>query len=182
MHDHSLQRLCNRPDILVTEHDLCTLEHVCSPYFRLLTLKALLVWLQNQAQFTMFIEIKPMIRRRWNDRTIAACLAAAIPPSLRHQIILISQSGPMIDACQARLDCRTGWVAEGDQRPELPVDYVFMPEQHTEAMAAYQAEGTRVGLYTVNAADQACHLLSLGADLIETNHYVRMLQCMKNYG
>jgi len=182
IHDDRLQRLCNRPDMLVHENDLSTLEHVCSHHFPLLTLTVLLAWLQTQAQFTMFIEIKPAIRNRLSDRKIAEYLADVIPTALRHQIVLISQSGQIIDACKSHLECRTGWVAEGDQRPALPVDYVFMPQQDIAAMAAWQADGVLVGLYTVNTADQACHLLSLGADLIETNHFVSMAQSMKDCG
>jgi glycerophosphoryl diester phosphodiesterase len=176
LHDNRLRRLCSRPDVKADEVDLAELRLACSHCFELLTLEMLAQWLQSQPQLTMFVEIKPMIRRRLSDQGIAERLADSIPESLFGKIVLISQSGAIVDACKARFDCRTGWVGEGRQRPETPVDYIFMPHQKAVSIAAWHARGARVVLYTVNQADRALQLLSMGADLIETDHYARMAQ------
>jgi len=56
--------------------------------------------------------------------------------------------------------------------------YVFMPWQRTDEMGRWQAQGARVGLYTINDAVHAVALRQAGADLVETNYFSRMYQAI----
>ncbi|MDX8405478.1 MAG: glycerophosphodiester phosphodiesterase family protein [Mariprofundus sp.] len=179
IHDNNLTRLCDRPYTAVSASELSLLQQACSDHFTLSTLNELLLWLPQQPQLTMFIEIKPDIRARLNEAAIADLLASHIP--IREQVVLISESGHILDACKARFACRTGWVAEGNERPESPLDYVFMPFSEADTIAVWHARGVQVGLYTINDATLATAMLITGADLIETDHYSRMLAEM-NHG
>jgi len=171
IHDNRLKRLCNRPDVKVTNTDLADLQQICSDSFKLCELSELLRWLQKVPQLTLFIEIKPPIRRRLTARAIARRLAGQIPTPLLQQIVLISQNADIIDACSTHIGCRTGWVAESTRQPSTAFDYIFMPSQQSDTISSWQARGIKVGLYTVNDLSQARALLAAGADLIESDQF-----------
>jgi len=174
LHDNWLKRLCARPDVKVMQTDLVALQTICQPHFDLLTLAELLRWLQQQPQLTMFIEIKPAMRRRLSAAGIIKLLAACIPAAQFEQLVVISQSAEIIDVCKARLPCRTGWVAESARQPESAIDYLFMPYSRTAGIAAWHEKDVKVGLYTVNNPDLATELMAQHADLVETDHFTRM--------
>jgi len=174
LHDNWLKRLCNRPDIKVMQTDLATLRIICSTDFELLTLAELLQWLQGQPQLTMFIEIKPPIRHRLSPAGISGRLAEIIPASQLEQLVLISQTADIVDACKTDLGCCTGWVAESRSQPVSAIDYLFMPYSKIDSIPAWQARGIKVGLYTVNDTDLASELMAQNADLIETDHFSQM--------
>ena len=174
IHDNWLKRLCGRADITVMQTDLVDLISVCAPHFELLTLAGLLQWLQGQPQLTMFIEIKPAMRRRLSAVGIIKLLAASIPTAQFEQLVLISQSAEIIDACKKRLPCRTGWVAESARQPESAIDYLFMPSKRSSEIAAWHEKSVKVGLYTVNSPDLATELMGQHADLVETDNFTRM--------
>lgn len=174
IHDDSLKRLCDLA-LHVSLLDLIDLEELCYPYCKLLPLSKLLAWLERNPQLTLFIEVKPDIRARLDDSEIAALLTKQLPGTLLPRIVLISESGKILDACRAQLNCRTGWVAEGDDRAESRLDYVFMPYSEATSIEAWHGKGVKVGLYTVNDAELAHEMIQLGADLIETDLYSKML-------
>ncbi|NWF36374.1 glycerophosphodiester phosphodiesterase family protein [Mariprofundus sp. KV] len=171
IHDNRLERLCNRPDVKVVQTELADLQQICSDHFKLCDLSELLSWLQKVPQLTLFIEIKPPIRRRLTARAIARRLADQIPAPLLQQVVLISQNADIIDACNNHIGCRTGWVAESPRQPSTAFDYIFMSSQQSNTISSWQARGIRVGLYTVNDLSQARALLAAGADLIETDQF-----------
>lgn len=177
LHDNWLKRLCHNPAAKTIQLNLVDLREICTPNFELLTLERLLAWLDLQPEMTMFIEIKATVRRRTTDRSIARHLAAHIPEALLERIVLISKSGDILDACRgifgARL--RIGWVAEGESQPASRIDYIFMPYRDMEMFDRRLGTGVKIGLYTVNDAALAMQLRTLGADLIETDHFGRML-------
>jgi len=174
IHDNCLARLCNKADLRISGHALTDLQQACSNHFTLATLDELLLWLASQPQLTMFIEIKPEVCTRLNVAAIAELLAGQIPCHIRKQLVLISESGHILDACKARFDCRTGWVAEGNQQPTSVIDYIFMPHSRSAEIAKWHERGVKVGLYTINDAIIATDMLAAGADLIETDQYSRM--------
>jgi len=174
IHDDFLKRLCDLA-LHVSLLDLIDLKELCYPYFKLLRLSKLIAWLERTPQLSLFIEVKPDIRTRLNDNEIADVLTKCLPETLLSRIILISEAGNILDVCHARLDCRIGWVAEGNDRPDSRLDYVFMPYTEVASIKTWHERGIKVGLYTLNDAKLAHEMRSLGADLIETNHYSRML-------
>jgi len=160
----------------VPDTDADELIRMCSPHFRLSSLQELLAWLSDAPHVTLFIEIKPPVRRRLTDRSIARRIGAIIPAELLARVVIISQSARLVDACAAQLACPVGWVAEGPRAPQGSIQYVFMPWQRAHEIGFWQAQGVRVGLYTVNDADAAMELRNRGADLVECNEFSRMLQ------
>ncbi len=174
IHDDSLKRLCDLA-LHVSLLDLIDLEELCYPYFTLLTLQKLLIWLKEKPQLTLFIEIKPDIRKRLDDNDIAARLATLIPEAVLSRIILISESGSIIDACRDCLSCPVGWVAEGNEQAALPLDYVFMPRSEAAMIGQWHSRGVKVGLYTINSEKMARQLMGTGADMIETDHFSKMV-------
>jgi len=174
LHDNWLKRLCKRPDIKVIQTDLAELQALCRPHFELLTLAELLLWLQEQPQLTMFIEIKPLIRRRLSCSAIIKLLAGCIPAAQFEQLVLISQSAEIIDACKKALHCHTGWVAESARQPESDIDYLFMPYSRSAEIEAWHERGVKVGLYTTNIPALATELMAQRADLVETDNFTRM--------
>ncbi|EAU54846.1 glycerophosphodiester phosphodiesterase [Mariprofundus ferrooxydans] len=174
LHDNTLGRLCDREDLCVGDTDLSALTVACSPRFELLTLKALLQWLRKQPQLTLFVEVKPDILHRLSPTVVADLLAEALPADQLQQLVVISESGPIIDACKTQLGCRTGWVSETAHQPESVIDYVFMPYSRTAEIEAWHARGVKVGLYTINSPDLASALLAQHADLVETDHFTHM--------
>lgn len=176
IHDNRLKRLCNRPDVKVMQTNLADLHQICSDHFQLCELSDLLSWLKGVPQLTLFIEIKPPIRRRLTARAIAKLLATQIPAPLLQQIVLISQNADIIDACKKHIGCRTGWVAESPRQPSTAFDYIFMPGEQSSTIPNWQAHGIKVGLYTVNDISCAHALLTAGADLIETDQFSRLAE------
>ncbi len=176
VHDNSLKRLCGRPDIKVTDTSADDLRKICQPHFLLSTLPELLAWLKTEPALTVFVEIKPPIRRRLTDRSIARRIGQCLPADLLPRLVIISQSAGLIDAFAGEIACPVGWVAEGARRPEHAMQYVFMPWQRADEMERWQAQGARVGLYTVNDAAQAVALRQAGADLVETNYFSKMIR------
>jgi len=174
IHDDSLKRLCDLA-LHVSLLDLIDLKELCYPYFTLLTLHKLMAWLKGNPQLTLFVEIKPDIRKRLDDDDIAARLAALIPEAVVSQIVLISESGGILNACRTHLSCPVGWVAEGNEQAESPLDYVFMPHSEAAMIDGWHERDVKVGLYTVNSAATAVELMDAGADLIETNHFSKMV-------
>ncbi|MDQ6966846.1 MAG: glycerophosphodiester phosphodiesterase family protein [Mariprofundaceae bacterium] len=175
IHDHHLQRLCGLP-IRVPDTSADELKLICRPYFQLSSLQGLLLWLRGTPDITLFIEIKPPVRRRLRDASIARRITEILPADLLSRLVIISQSARLVDACAARIECPVGWVAEGGDVPQGPIQYVFMPWQRAHEMGHWQAQGIKVGLYTVNDADTAMALRSKGADLVECNEFSRMEQ------
>ncbi len=174
IHDDSLKRLCDLA-LHVSLLDLIDLKELCHPYFTLLTLSKLLTWLERNPQLTLFIEIKPDIRTRIGDNEIAAILSKQIPEALLSHIVLISESGHILDACRPQPNCRIGWVAEKNTPPESDMDYVFISYKKAETIAHWHDKGIKVGLYTINETKLAHEMLAMGADLIETDRYANML-------
>lgn len=174
IHDDSLKRLCDLA-LHVSLLDLIDLEELCYPYFTLLTLRKLLMWLKEKPQLTLFIEIKPDIRKRLDDGDIATRLAALIPQAVLSHVVLISESGNILNACRDRLSCPVGWVAEGNEQAELPPDYVFMPYSEATMIDQWHSRDVKVGLYTINSGETARQLMDSGADMIETNHFSKMV-------
>ena len=175
IHDDHLKRLCDL-DLHVSLLDLIDLKELCYPYFTLITLHKLLAWLNREPQLTLFIEIKPEVRKRLDDSAIAERLAGLIPETVGSQIVLISESGGIVDACRAQLNFRTGWVAEGSEQPESRPDYAFIPVDEAATIEQWHDRGAKVGLYTVNSATTALELMHAGADLIETNHFSKIVE------
>jgi len=174
MHDDSLKRLCNL-ELHASLLDLIDLKELCHTCFELLTLSRLLTWLERRPGMTLFIEIKPDVRNRISDADIAVTLCKSIPEILLPQIVLISEAGGIVDACRKLMNCRSGWVAEGSEQPESAFDYIFMPYSEAATIESWQSNGVKVGLYTVNSAEMAAELMQKGAELIETNHFSRMV-------
>lgn len=176
VHDNRLLRLCGRPDVRVANTSADDLRSICRPHFLLSSLPELLAWLRTAPDLTLFVEIKPPIRRRLSDVSIARRMADLLPDDLLPRLVVISQSAGLIDACSGVLDCHLGWVAEGRREPEAAIQYVFMQWQRAGEMERWQLRGVRVGLYTVNDATRAAALRQAGADLVETNYFSQMLR------
>jgi len=176
VHDKNLMRLCGRPDVRVSNTLAVELQRICRPHFSLCDLPSLLAWLREEPDLTLFVEIKPPIRRRLTDDAIARRMAGLLPDDLLPRLVVISQSARLVDACAGILGCRIGWVAAGRREPEAAIQYVFMPWKRADEMGGWQLRGVRVGLYTVNDASQAAALRQAGTDLVETNEFSRMVQ------
>jgi glycerophosphoryl diester phosphodiesterase len=176
IHDNHLTRLCHRPHVRVSHTSAEKLRRICRRHFSLPTLTELLDWLHSQPQLTLFVEIKPPVRNRLTDRTIARRIHAALPEGLLPQIVLISQSAGLIDACAEETGCALGWVALGARQPQVPLQYVFMDSRRAAGMGSWKERGIKVALYTVNDAQAAAAFRQAGADLIETNLFSRMLR------
>lgn len=174
LHDNWLKRLCGRHDIKAIDTPLAALRQACLSTFALASLEDLMQWLAGTKDLVLFVEIKPTIRRRLSDKSIAGLLMPVIPQALLPRVVIISKSGSILDACAARMGCRIGWVAEGHHPPRAKLDYLFMPWQQAQEMVQWQSRGVKVGLYTVNDAAHAMSLRQAGADLIETDHFSRM--------
>jgi len=178
LHDNRLKRLCGRADIKATETPLDALRRACEPSFPLATLADLMAWLAQTESMTMFIELKPPVRKRLTDQSIAKRIAQLLPDTLLPRLILISQSAGLVDACSSGIDCPVGWVAESKRPPANRFDYIFMPWQRADEIKRWQTRKVKVGLYTVNDAAKALKLRQAGADFVETNFFSRMVQEM----
>jgi len=92
--------------------------------------------------------------------------------------VIISQCSGLLEACRDAIDCPLGWVYESPAPPRCAVEYIFMGWQRAAEISQWHARGMQVGLYTVNDAEKILALRKCGADLIETNHFTRMLREM----
>jgi glycerophosphoryl diester phosphodiesterase len=173
IHDNHLKRLCDL-DLHVSMLDLIDLKELCYPYFKLLTLQKLIIWLEQKPQLSLFIEVKPDILERTSSHTAAALVKRHIPEAIIPQIVLISTSVSILNACISELACRIGWVAEGTEQPATTPDYIFMPYSDAADIRKWHDKGAEVGLYTINDAGLAEEMCKLGADLIETDHFTRI--------
>lgn len=177
IHDNALQRLCGVSQC-VSDLGVEKLKVVCRPHFELLTLSALLKWLEDKPLLNIFIEIKPDIRNRISDGQIADLLVKKIPVQLRSQLIWISESAKILQACALVWKHQLGWVAEGTDTPsallEQRLDYVFMAFEEKNFMYTWKNKGVQVGVYTVNDAMVAAQLLEHGAELVETNFFTQL--------
>jgi len=178
IHDDHLKRLCDLA-LHVSRLDLVDLKELCYPYFKLLTLNKLLVWLKENPSLTLFVEIKADIRVRLSAEEVASHLKKKIPTGLLPRLVLISESASTLQTCKKQMKCAIGWVAEGEDRPdaelEKQLEYIFMPYTKANAITAWHDRGVKVGLYTINEANLAREMLDLDADLIETDHFSSML-------
>ncbi len=178
IHDDHLKRLCDLA-LHVSLLDLVDLKELCYPCFKLLTLRKLMLWLKHQPQLTLFIEIKSDILSRLSAKEVAKHLKKEIPADLLSHIVLISESASTVQACRKETKCSIGWVAEGVDRPgtelEKQLDYIFMSYSKADAIDAWHERGVKVGLYTINKISLACEMIELGADLIETDRFSRLL-------
>jgi len=176
VHDNWLKRLCQRPDVKVMQTPLAELRHVCEPAFSLSTLEELMQWLAQATDITLFVELKAPIRKRLSDPSIARRIAACLPAALLSRVVIISQCAGLLEACRDALACPLGWVHESPALPRCAVEYIFMGWQRAAEISRWHARGMQVGLYTVNDAEKILALRKCGADLIETNHFTRMVR------
>ena len=176
IHDNWLKRLCQRPDKKVMQTPLAELRCICEPVFHLSTLEELMLWLVQAEDVTLFVELKAPIRKRLSDSSIARRIAACLPVVLLSRLVIISQCAGLLEACRDAIACPLGWVYESPAPPHCDFEYIFMGWQRAEEISQWQARGMQVGLYTVNDAEQIRELRQSGADLIETNHFARILR------
>ncbi len=183
IHDADLSRLCQR-QAHVSKLDYADLEQACSPHFKLLSLTELLAWLTTQPELTMFIEIKEDARKQLSDDEIAGLIGREMPASLWPQIVIISYSQSILEACYARfggnMGSNMGWVTDKveDLQPDFATQlkYVFTDVANAGAIKVWQHLGLKVGVYTVNDPVQIQRLIELGVDLIETNHFTSVIR------
>jgi len=140
----------------------------------LLTFKALLQWLQQHPDITLFTEIKPPVLRRKSPMQTAQAILSMIPEALQSRIVLISQSALLVEACSDQFAGDVGWVAERHRVPDSTFTYLFLPASRAGEAITWQQQGMICAVYTVDDVGQAKTLLSRGIDLIETNHFGRM--------
>ena len=176
MHDDRLERLCRGLKQRVSSTPLADLRRLTAPFFRLATLAELLAWLAETPRVTLFVEIKPPLRRRLDDRRIVRLFSDMIAPELRPRIVFIGQSARLLEAFAACGLFRIGWVASRRSAPRCPLDFAFLPRRMADGMRSWHKQGARVALYTVNDAGLAEKLLAQGADFIETNHFADMAE------
>lgn len=173
-HDADLQRLCNQPDA-VADLNWVQLQSQSKPYLIIPALDALMAWLEQTPQLTLFIEIKQDILQRKTAYEVALVLQRHIPKQLYSRCVLISFSMQIIDACKAILPCKVGWVDHGGSKPRQRIDFVFMPFttvlESSSIINFWHQQQIKVGLYTVNSQSLALQLLTLGADFIETDYF-----------
>ncbi len=155
------------------------LEQIPSTY-PLLTFKALLQWLAHYPDITLFVELKPPILRRKSPTWVVHTILSVIPDTLQSQIILISQSALLVEACSHQFIGHAGWVSEHHRVPNAAFSYLFLPASRAEEATVWQKRGVICVVYTVDDAGQAKALLSNGIDLIETNDFGRMKKELAN--
>jgi len=86
LHDHHLARPgIGAGRVSIRSYD--ELRDQCGHHYRLLSLSALLLWLQQHPAITLFVEIKPPILRRKSPAKAVQHLLTLIPDSVRVQII-----------------------------------------------------------------------------------------------
>lgn len=176
LHDDDLKRLCNKPQRKATALNLLELQDVCRSSFALLSLKELLIWLQQYPALTLFVEIKDDILKRESPQSTAQLVTEYIASEQLSQIVIISKAGDILDACKLAIsdELRIGWVAEGNNKPESKLDYIFMPYEQAATIAHWHDLNVNVGLYTINHTALSLELRDSGADLIETDMYSQL--------
>jgi len=177
LHDHNLKR----PGIgkgSVSARSYAELLRLCGRRYPLLRFDTLLQWLQQHPDITLFVEIKPPVLRRKSPTLTVAMLLTLIPAAVRAQIILISQSALLVEACQRQFDGKVGWVAGYHRIPDTNFDYLFLPARRAAEAARWRQRGVICAVYTVNDSERAGALLAAGIDLVETNHFGCMQQSL----
>lgn len=178
LHDNWLMRLCGDMEAKVMALTLAELRGICRR-FPLLTLDEMLAWLGQTPDVTLFLEIKPTIRRRVSENAVARIIAEHLPAPLAKRIVLISKSGSVIDACGRHLPAMArGWVAEGHHPPKAPFDYVMLAASLAGEFDSWRTRGVKIGVYTVNEAAAARRLRDKGADFVETNYFTRLRRAL----
>lgn len=177
-HDANLKRLYLM-DFAVSELNWLDINALGTLY-QIPKLSQLLVWLEQQPEITLFLEVKPDILQRLAADEVANLLSAMMTGHLRNQIVLISESVQILEASAVKLGCAIGWVAEGDDKLSIFLEqkmaYIFMHVDDVEQTQFWQQKGVKVGIYTINDAPRVHELLERGVDLIETNHFSRILR------
>lgn len=171
-HDHHLGRLYGRRDIRIADHTPDELASVAG--IAPLPLAALLDWLDSQPSLTLFLEIKPNVLQRHRPGVVVRSLAPLLERASAGRVVLISQSAAMLEACAARLTQPLGWVVGGRRLPDCGLAWVFLDRREAPALPFWLQQGVKVAVYTVHDAAEARRLLEAGAQLIETNHFVRL--------
>jgi len=180
LHDHSLKKPGIASAATVSQCTYAELLERCGQHYRLLTFKALLDWLQQYPDITLFTELKPPILRRKSPKLTVQVITNMIPAALQTQIVLISQSALLVEACGRHSDCKTGWVAGYHRIPDTDFTYLFLPASHAHKAPPWQQRGVCCAVYTVNDAVQIETLLAAGIDLIETNYFGKMKRALTN--
>jgi glycerophosphoryl diester phosphodiesterase len=133
------------------------------------TLKELLALLAEFPRASLFMEVKTAILQHHSPEETVAVLEAVIEDN--PQVIPISFSAELL-VCWWRSRPRAlGWLGDESERaPKIPLSFVLM------SSGAFLRHGCapiaeRVGVYTVNDADEARQLLLRSADLIETDYF-----------
>ena len=179
LHDHSLKR----PGLgrgSVSERSYAELLQQCGRHYPLLRFDALLQWLMQHPDITLFVEIKPPVLRRKSPTLTVQMLLALIPQAVRTQIILISQSALLVEACHRQFNGKVGWVATHQRVPDSDFDYLFLSADRAAEAVRWQQRGVKCAVYTVNDSGRATALLASGIDLVETNYFGRMQQRLAN--
>jgi len=179
LHDHTLKKLGIGSNATTSQLSYAELTTLCGQHYPLLSFQTLLQWLQHHPDITLFSEIKPSILRRKSAALAVQSIINMIPEAVQPQIILISQSALLVEACCREFIGQVGWVAEYHRIPETNFAYLFLPATDVEKAAAWQQRGVQCVVYTINDAKQVRALLDNGIDLIETNHFQRMTRAIK---
>lgn len=174
LHNNCLKRVELGYTVKVHELTLTELIHKTAPCYSMLTFGELLLWLSEQPTITLFSEIKPSILRRKSATFAAKLIANLIPEKIRRQVIPISQSAKLVEACSEMFGNRIGWVAEHPRKPEAMFEYIFLPKHRYLEAIQWRERGITTAIYTINRADEAASLHESGIDLIETDHFARL--------
>lgn len=180
LHNHGLEKLNIGSTAKVSQFTYSELLEKTTRIYPLLTFKALLHWLEQYPDITLFAELKPSILRRKTPEQTIHTILSMISETLRSQIVLISQSALLIEACSHKFSGDVGWVAEHHHIPDSSFSYLFLPASRAGEAMVWQQQGMTCAVYTVDDAKQARALLSDGIELIETNHFGRMKKELEN--
>jgi len=177
-HDADLKRLGGLSHCIAELND-DELQILSAGHITIPSLATLLTWLEKTPQLTLFLEIKDDISARKTPHEVAQLMQQSLPENLYARIVLISMAGSILDACKSMLPCKSGWVAEGDDKPKLAFDYIFMPFEDVlttpSIIEDWHQKAVQVGLYTVNHQATAQQLFKLGADFVETDYFSDMM-------
>jgi len=178
LHDHTLKKLGIGSNAAVSQLTCAELREQCGKHYPLLAFDQLLQWLQQHPGITLFTEIKPPVLRRKSPGLTIQAVLALIPVAVRPQIILISQSALLVEACGRLFQGQIGWVSEYRRIPNADFAYLFLPARRAGEAALWQQRGVACAVYTINDSGQAGALLTEGIDLVETNYFGRMQQSL----
>jgi len=183
IHDDDLSRLCHHQGF-VSEMVYNELERFCLPSFKLLSLSRLMLWLKKKPQLKLFLEIKSDALSRMSEKEVAGLIDDAVPEGVRSQIIIISYSAAILQACSKLLDCPLGWVTDKPltvpETIKTKLNYVFTDAKQAEHIHPWKEQGMQVGVYTVNQSTEIPQLIAKGVDLIETNHFTSMVTALSD--